>query len=208
MAPSHVLVCPFGQPASPSSREHWVAQLGRCGADFARIIDGPTASLEQFARHLGRVAVLRNPRTPVIVALARSQPLAISLMGSRRALAGAAPALSQALWVVYVDPREDTAFLRTAQQLGDLDASLEDAPIWTSPSDDRYLVLSPVLRDLEVLPFRMTDLQHGGECGTGVVPRTLPPEAGPAPVTPGRSPQGIPDAEELEVPQLGARRRG
>ncbi len=210
MVPAALLLCPFGQPTAPGLREYWETQLRGLGADFSRVIDGPTTSVQHFAKHLGRVAVLRNPRTRVIVALSRTQPLAISLLGSRRTLAGAAPALAQASWVVFLDPRQDSTFEAAARQLGELDGSLEDAPVWTSPSSERFLILSPRVSDVGGLPARLAVLQYGEEPDTAIIPRTVPPpsRASAAADAAGARPQSLADGvDELEVPQLGARWR-
>jgi hypothetical protein len=159
VSPAHRLVlCPYGQPRAPAVREHWDRQIQRCGGDLARVIDGPAASLDQFARHLSRVAVLKNPRLLSMVVLARSNPLAMSLLGARRALPVAAPALDHAPWAVFVDPAEDPFFEATAATIGELSGALETAPIWRAPDGHGFLVLSPLVADLDVLGFRVAEL--------------------------------------------------
>lgn len=145
--------------------------LQRCGGDLDRIIDGPAASIDGFGRHVARLSIVRTARELPLVVLTRTNPLAMNLVGARRALEAAVPSLARALWLVFFDPTHDPFFVDTARRLGHLDGDVGGAPLWSGPDGFRFLVLGPQVADLDVLPHRIADLVQSSLASSAVVER-------------------------------------
>lgn len=142
-----VVLFPQGQLGSAAQRDRCAQLLLWCGGDVGRVIDAPVASVDGFAEYVGRIKGIREGMEQVLVVLTRTNPLALTVVDSRRRMEGRLPVLRTARWVIYVDLEQDPFFEATALRLGHLTGELWEAPLWVGPQDMPFLVLSPKVRD-------------------------------------------------------------
>ena len=192
---ARLVLYPQGLPLAPARAEQCAELVVHCGGDVGRVIDGPSHSVEAFARHLTRARVLQRREVPLVV-LTMTNPVSLQLVQTRRTLEAAHPILEKAPWMVFLDPDEDPFFFESASQLGAFDDSDPDVPIWHGPDDRRFLVLPPHVDDGALVAQRLTDLEFGIEdYSSGVVEKRDPDAAGARP--PEES------IETLKPPKLG-----
>lgn len=151
---------PQGQPATEESRDRCSRFALWCGGDVGRVIDGPISSLDAFARYLSRIKGLIDGTEPALVVLTQTNPLALTVVDLRRRLESRVPALRTARWMIYVEPESDPFFQTMALRLGHLTGDLSEAPLWIGPQDSPYLVLSPLLRERELLCTALDELDE------------------------------------------------
>lgn len=137
-----------------------MAVLLRAGADAQRVIDGEGWSLERFAGHVARLKVLRGSYSSPLVVLTRTNPLALAVLQTRRVLEDAVPELKRAPWLVYHDPAADPFFETAVAGLGSVeDVDWSMAPIWYAPHAQRFLILGPHEKLLDVAAARVAALE-------------------------------------------------
>lgn len=149
---------PQGLPERADARERCMALLLRAGADTQRLIDGQGLPLERFARHIGKIAALRGPATPLVV-LTQTNPIALAVLHTRRVLADAVPELERAPWIVFHDESADPFFPSAALASGSFDVDYQFGPIWLTAPGHRFLVLSSDEGHLEFAPARLAALE-------------------------------------------------
>lgn len=153
MAPTKRLVFfPHGRVKDPEAQQACEALLMHCDADVSRFVDTSAESIEANFKVVKRLENIVNGRAPVIVALTRTSPLALQVIHRRRRLSGEFPSLTQALWVIFMDEKQDPFFESEAEKLGSFDSPLASSPIWReNTTDERYLVLTPSTKDIGLL---------------------------------------------------------
>jgi hypothetical protein len=144
-----MVLFPQGQPATEAARARCESLVFRCGGDPQRMIDGPASTVDHFATHAARIAVLRDALEAPIVVFTRVSPISRVLL-VRRDLEARLPVLAGAAWLLYFEPESEPLTMDTADALGDLDGGLAIAPLWTC-DDMRFLLLSPAIDDRAVL---------------------------------------------------------
>lgn len=112
-----------------------------------RVIDAPISTVEGFAEYLGRIKGIREGTEQVMVVLTRTNPLALTVVDSRRRMEARLPVLRTSRWIIYIDPEQDPFFETMASRHGHLTGELREAPLWVGPQDMTYLVLSPAVRE-------------------------------------------------------------
>lgn len=142
-----VVLFPQGQLGRDEQRDRCLQLLLWCGGDVGRVIDAPISSVDGFAEYVGRIKGIREGTEQVLVVLTRTNPLALTVVDSRRRMEGRLSALRTARWVIYVDPSQDPFFETMALRHGHLTGELREAPLWVGPQDMPFLVLSPEVRD-------------------------------------------------------------
>jgi hypothetical protein len=155
-----IVLLPYGLPAGEAAREQCTKLILQCGGDIDRMLDAPAGNVERFAKHVARVPVLRDeesPEQPVVV-LTKTSPLPLMVISARRTLEAAIPSLKSAIWLIQVDLKEDPFFVKSAQQLGILNADLSTAPLWFGPDQAAYLVFSQHVVDMDQIPGRLQQL--------------------------------------------------
>ncbi len=167
------ILYPFGVLVSEASRELCHALMHLCGGDLARVIDGPSTSLDAFARHIARIGPLRSGAEKPLVVLTRCHPLEIEVVRARHELEEALPSLVDAAWVVFVDPELDPGFVDAAHKMGTWTGRFAEAPIWTAANGSRYLIISPQTDTICLGEERIIDLERRGGRVTGPRPRDL-----------------------------------
>ncbi|MBE7480972.1 MAG: hypothetical protein HS104_13445 [Polyangiaceae bacterium] len=157
---ARLTLCPQGLPAAPAAREACMAVLLRAGADAQRVIDGEGWSIERFAAHVARLKVLRGQYSSPLVVLTRTNPLALAVLQTRRVLEDAVPELERAPWLVYHDPAVDPFFESAVAGLGSVeDVDWPLAPIWYAPHAQRFLILGPHDKQLDIAAARVAALE-------------------------------------------------
>lgn len=156
-----LILCPHGLPRRDEARAHFFELLQSAAGDVERVIDAPSDSLERFAEHLVRLHVLQERRERALVALTRTNPLALTVLQARRTLEEAIPRLATVPWLIYVDLVADPFFFETAERLGTLDAPIDRAPVWTT-AGERFFILSSQLDPSTNLADRLFDLERIG----------------------------------------------
>jgi hypothetical protein len=130
-----------GPPLSQPGREQCAAQALRCGGDPLRTFDQEIGSLNRFIEHVQRIpAVCHSPATMVV--MTHIDPLAFSVVVTRRRIENAVPVMRQALWALFVEPRQEQRFIVEAQEYGTLLGGFDSAPLWIGPGEMQFLVLS------------------------------------------------------------------
>lgn len=144
----------------------------RAGADTRRIIEGDGWPLERFAAHVARLHALRGVAAGPLVVLTRTNPIALAVLQTRRVLEDAVPELERAPWIVFHDPGEDPFFETAVSGLGTLeDVDWSMAPIWYAPHAQRFLILGPHPKQLDIAAARVAALELADL-----------PESGPQPI--------------------------
>lgn len=152
-----IVLYPYGHPRSDEHRELCSAFMLALGGDVQRVIDGPFVTIDRFIRYVSRIpAVTEGPR-PIVV-LTRTIPLAMTVLNARRKIEIALPALQRASWAIFVDAAEDPFFEAAANKVGSLDGRLAEAPIWSGPSDAKFLILSPDAASIALVRSRGEEL--------------------------------------------------
>lgn len=142
----------------PEARERCFQVLLHCGGDVERVFEKHAGGLADFAAHLSRIRSLDAADKPIVL-LCQTNPLALAVLKTRRALEDAVPKLARAVWVIHFDEEEDPFFVGAASMLGTLDRDAAEAPLWSAPDDWRFLVVSSKLRDLRILRDRLYELE-------------------------------------------------
>lgn len=142
--------------------------LLRCGADAQRVFDGERWPLERFASLVSRIYALRAATIAPLVLLTRTNPVALTIVQTRRVLEEAIPRLSSAIWIIFFDPLTDPFFLANSLDSEDVGAALGDAPIWTSPRAGTFLILSDQISQRELVARRVAALEVESLLESGV----------------------------------------
>ncbi len=161
---------PYGQSADPKLRTACEAALIKCGADTQRIFDGPWRNEEHFITYASRLCSALDSSSPAIVALARSNPIKLHILGKRKLLCQSLPFLNRALWIIFIDPWVERRFFISATELGVFDGTPESDGeqtgllVWMpneeqrSCVNERYVVLTPHTRFDEYFHSRLSVL--------------------------------------------------
>lgn len=112
------MLLPFGWPRDPVEVEACSQILLACGGDIERLLDGPVDSVVAFARHTGRLAMLRELKEIPIVMLASHSGAADEVLSARIALTTSAPNLESATWLVYLPQTVRRKFIRDSSVWG------------------------------------------------------------------------------------------
>ncbi len=163
-----MVLFPHGQPDSLRHRSLCSEYALRCGGDLARVIDAPSDTVDRFAAYVSRIRGLRDGSERALAIMTRTNPLALTVIEARKRLESVVPSLRRALWVIYADPEADPFFLSTVERHGTLGGPLEAAPIWVGPGPMRFLVVSPQVRDAEVVSERVAQIVADSPDDTGV----------------------------------------
>jgi len=163
-----MVLFPHGQTDSLRHRSLCSEYALRCGGDLARVIDAPSDTVDRFASYVSRIRGLRDGSERALVIMTRTNPLALTVIEARKRLESMVPSLRRALWVIYVDPDVDPFFLSTVERHGTLGGPLEAAPIWVGPGPMRFLVVSPQVRDADVVSERVAQIVADSPDDTGV----------------------------------------
>jgi len=163
-----LVLFPHGQPESIKHRTLCSEYVLRCGGDLSRVIDAPSDSVERFASYVSRIRGLREGAEAALVVLTRTNPLALTVIDGRKRLEAAVPTLRRALWAIYIDPDEDPFFLSTAERYGTLGGAMDTAPIWVGPGPSRFLVMSSLVRQGDLITERAQELLADTPDETGV----------------------------------------
>lgn len=140
-----------GPPRRGSAQDECSQIIEQICGSIQKTLMGPFESQDFLSEKIGRL--LRLTPRPIdvrdmssvqrgVLVLTDFSDLMFSVIRPRRDLTRAHPALSRLLWVAFID--EDQPFFeRAAQDIGTLDASLDQAPVWSVKSEDqKYLVLT------------------------------------------------------------------
>ena len=150
------ILYPLGQSAREDVRDRCLEMVRRLGGDLSRVTDSPSATLDEFVTHIGRIKKNFIEREPPIVVLTKITPLTLMVVSPRKRLVESAPVLVHSEWIIYYDPIEDPQFLSAANDLGSFDRDFKHAPYWVGPGELRFLVLSPFIDDMSILDQRIT----------------------------------------------------
>lgn len=140
-----IVLYPYGSPRSAAEREACAEQVVRCGGDAARVFDEDPGSLNRFIERVRRIPAVSNAPGAMVV-LTLTDPLALAVVATRRRLESAVPSLRAALWVVYVSDDKRQRLLSEMVDYGTLSGPLSGAPVWTSPANEHFLILSSDVR--------------------------------------------------------------
>jgi len=155
-----MVLFPFGQHAVPMHRSLCVDCVIRCNGDLDRFIDAPNDTMDRFGSHIARISGLREGTEQALVVLTRTNMLAATAIDCRQRLESQVPLLRRALWLIYVDPDQDPFFLSTARTLGELSGPLDTAPVWVGPGMTRFIVMSPLLKNLHRVAERVNEIER------------------------------------------------
>lgn len=158
---NRIALFPHGPASDPEARQTCEGLLLHCGADVSRIVDTTPTSLEGFVKSVGCMDGVRDGSVPSIIVLTRTSPVALLVLKLRRQVCTEFPALSQALWVIFVDDRQEPFFQSEAEKLGTFDGPLAQSPIWhEQATDDRYIILTPQTKDAGNLQSQLIKLRR------------------------------------------------
>jgi hypothetical protein len=134
---------PSGPPKTTSGKSALFGHIFYlCGEDAAFIYDRPMPLGE------GR---------DMMVVLTDVGRLELDVIRFRDRACQAYPLLSKALWIIFLedDPRLRKSFLDASAQLGEMQGTLNDAPLWVTNSGRIFLVLvANLLCDIRHLQFQ------------------------------------------------------
>lgn len=122
-----------------------------------RVIDGPFPTIDRFVHHVSRIPVIRAGVRPIVV-LTRTIPLAMTVLSARQRIEAGLPQLRRATWGIFFDAAEDPFFEAAVRKFGELQGDLHEAPIWVGPGQARFVILSPEVRDAQLVRQRSQEL--------------------------------------------------
>lgn len=161
-----IIVYPQG-PAARDQREQCEALTHYCGGDLQRVFERVGGSLAAFLEYALRLRVMHDRREDALVVLTRTEPLTL-LLPARRALEQALPTLAHAVWAIYWDPARDPDLLERAADMGKLEGTAEEGPIWTAANSMSFLVLSPHVSEPVELSKRVGSMLERSHRRSGV----------------------------------------
>ena len=167
------ILLPQGVPTVAASWRLLSELLVSCGGDIERVIDEPNDSVDGYLDHLARMPFAKSDRESSLVVFTDVLPLT-EVVKIRSKMASRFPQWKDTLWFLYVEPMIDQEFAIAAKGLGSLTGDLAEAPIWTSSSGERFLVLSAGSKVRAALSGRLDELSR-------VVAASIPPIFGGAP---------------------------
>lgn len=142
--------------------------LLRCGADLQRITEGRDWTVERFTNHIRRMPAVAGNGIAPLVLLTRTNPLALAVLQTRRVLEEAVPGLARASWIIFHDEQDDPFFVGAASELGSFDVAYEHGPIWTTSSEQRFLILGTHAKHLEFAAGRLAEFEVGSMPESGL----------------------------------------
>ena len=151
LATARLVLMPHGPPISEEDLPVCMQQILWCGGDIGRIVDRPNSSVDAFVRYVSRIGGILDGSETALVVLTRTNPLALTVVETRRKLTAAIPSLNNARWVIFLNVRDDPFFVPTAMRLGYLSGELSAAPHWVGPGASRFVVLTSTISDQEVV---------------------------------------------------------
>ncbi|NRA32957.1 MAG: hypothetical protein HRU17_06405 [Polyangiaceae bacterium] len=151
------ILLPQGVPKVAASWRLLSELLVSCGGDAERVIDEPNDSVDGYLDHLARMPFAKSDRESSLVVFTDVLPLT-EVVKIRAKMVSRFPRWKDTLWFLYVEPMIDQEFAIAAKGLGSLTGDLAEAPIWTSGSDERFLVLSAGSKVRDAVPARLDEL--------------------------------------------------
>jgi len=160
---SRIVLLPQG-PVQSEDGEIFTSLLFKLGADIDRfwslpMIDPGKVELQKYIKYLQRSRLEHcSELGRAIVALTITNPPSMTAIPVRKQLEAAFPALRSALWVVWVDMRENPFIFSDLRKLGTIDDEVGPAPIWLEQNKRAYLILVPDCNNFDKLRARANDV--------------------------------------------------
>lgn len=143
---SRLTLFPHG-PSSPETQIKLRELLFHCEADLNRWLDATPTSQDRFVKSTLLLDDISKPTIsapPPIIVLTQTTMYYANLVAARQSLTNKIPIFAKALWVIFVDSKQDPFFTQNASERGCFNDALDRAPILTdAPTSLCYLVLTP-----------------------------------------------------------------
>ena len=162
-----LVLMPHGPPVSEDDNLYMQLILW-CGGDVGRVVDRPAGDVDRFIRYAERIRGVYDGTERALVMLTRTNPLALTVLDTRRRIERRLPALANARWVIYADLTVDPFFSQMAVRLGHLTDELNAAPHWIGPGNMRFLVLTEMTHDRALVEQGMRQLDEANLERSGV----------------------------------------
>jgi hypothetical protein len=166
-AESRIVLFPQG-PVQSEDTDIFNKMLLKCGADISRFWAHPESDpnkseVQRYVQYLQRARLgLCDELSNAIIALTKSSSPALQLIPTRRQLESTFPPLARALWVAWIDMKENPFIMNNLRQLGEVEEEVSPAPIWRD-GGRAYLLLFPDCSDMDFLRIqaeRVVRLNH------------------------------------------------
>lgn len=160
-----MVLYPQGYPKAHRPRRDCEALTHFCGGDLHRTFDLGRATLDATLLHASKIRAFHNPHHSSLCVLTRTSDLTQAVQ-VRCAFENTLTVARSGAWALYWDPEIDPHFPSAAAREGRLVGCFEAGAIWQHELGGEFLVLTPKIEVIEVLPIRVE--QVAGPAGSGV----------------------------------------